>query len=150
MNEPKSGDGAVEPVAYGPFAAAKTTSVRLSISYLSSHRTERRKANVLVQDFDRAETDLAQHVELKHQRLRSVFLRDVCKDMIPVFFIFECCQVFAVFLVHQALDRRDRAFDQVENPEQAAGPQLICGEMQQRHPATPNQSAGDGARPMPE
>ena len=60
------------------------------------HCTERREADVLVQHLDMAEPDLAQQVQLKCQRTRSVFFFDVCEDVISVGFVLEPGQVIAV------------------------------------------------------
>lgn len=47
------------------------------------------KATVFVQDFDLAETDLSQQVELEQQRAGSVLLGNVGKDLIAVGLVFE-------------------------------------------------------------
>src|SRR5271157_659300 len=99
------------------------SSTENSCAPLALHSAQGRKAEVLVQDLHLGKPDLTQQVELKQQRSWCVFLLDVGEHLVPVAFVLEPGRVLAVPLAHQSPDRRDRTLDQVEDPQQAAGPQ---------------------------
>lgn len=65
----------------------------------------------------------AQQIELLHKRARRVFLGNVGEHVIAIGLVLELGQVAAVLVVHQRFDGRHRAFDQVEDPDRAPGPQ---------------------------
>src|SRR5438270_13996085 len=84
---------------------------------------ERRKAEVLVQDFHLCEADLAQQVELEEQRARRVLLFDIGENLVPVGFVLQPDQVLAIALAYQPPDRRNGTLDQIEDPHRSASPQ---------------------------
>src|ERR1700729_2702034 len=89
----------------------------------SFHSAEGRKADILVQDFDLGEADLAQQVQLEEQRAGRVLLLDVGEHMVPVGFVLQPGQVLAVAPAHEFLDHRDRTLDQIEYPYRSARPE---------------------------
>jgi hypothetical protein len=83
--------------------------------------TKRREATVLMQDFHALKTGFAQQVDLKQQRTRRIFLRDVGEDAVAISFVLERFQIFTVTRPHERLDGRMRMLDQIGNPEGTAG-----------------------------
>ena len=90
------------------------------------HGTEGCKADVLMQNVDLSESYLPQQIELKHQWSWRIFFLDVGKDVVPIRFVFELGEIFAILMLHQLLDGGDRALDKVKHPERTAGVQ--CSE----------------------
>src|SRR4051794_27016509 len=88
-----------------------------------AHAAEGGEADVLVQDVDLAEPRRAERIELVQGGPGRIFLFDVRQYVVAVGRVLQAGQVIAVALPEQPLDGGDRALDEVEHPERAAGPQ---------------------------
>lgn len=76
-------------------------------------------ARVLVEDFDFAESHLAEQIQLKHHRAGRVFTDDACKQFVAICLATDGGQVLAVAPPMDRLDLWQRTFNQIENPNRA-------------------------------
>ncbi len=99
--------------------------VRCGHDFLTLHCSKRGEAGVLVQNLNFVKTDATKQVELKHQRPRCVFFRDVIKHRISIRLVLERGEILPISRPLDLLHCGDRALDQIENPNGTSRPQCF-------------------------